>query len=71
VNKRTPYDPKDPYWLITVQVMGCSGYSTQPIKQHPADYMAKHLEGEGLLFAMPITKQQYAAMQKTYAGETE
>jgi CRISPR/Cas system-associated protein endoribonuclease Cas2 len=59
------------YWLITVQGKHCSGYSTRPIKQHPADYMAKHLEGEGLVFAMPITKKQYAAMRKTYAGEGE
>jgi hypothetical protein len=54
------------YWLITVQVKDCSGYSTLPIKQHPADYMAKHLRDETLVFAMPITKRQYDKFDKAY-----
>jgi CRISPR/Cas system-associated protein endoribonuclease Cas2 len=63
------------YWLVTLKVKDCSGYSTRPIKQHPADYMtkhlmAKHLDDHGLIFAMPITKKQYAAMRKAYAGGT-
>jgi hypothetical protein len=58
------------YWLVTLHMRGCSGYSTRPIKQHPADYMARHLDDYELIFAMPITKKQYAAMRKAYAGGT-
>jgi len=54
------------YWLVTVKFKGCSGYSTRPIRQHPADYMAKHLFDQELVFAMPITKSQYAALEKAY-----
>ena len=57
------------YWLITIHYRGCSGYSTRPIKKHPADYMAENLEEAELVFAMPITKKQYAALRKAYAGE--
>jgi hypothetical protein len=59
---------KAQYWLITIQDGGCSGYSTLAIAKHPADYMAKHIE-DALIFAVPITKQQFRAIDKAYCGD--
>jgi hypothetical protein len=56
------------YWLITVQVKHCSGYSTLAIDQHPAEYMTENLGSEYLVFAMPISKAQYEAFDKAYSG---
>jgi hypothetical protein len=55
------------YWLITVQVRDCSGYSTRAIDQHPAAYMTENLESESLVFALPISKAQYKAFDKAYS----
>jgi hypothetical protein len=55
------------YWLVTVQQESCGGYCTFAIRQHPADYMAKHIE-DALIFAMPITQQQFRAVDKAYSG---
>ncbi len=56
------------YWLITVKFSGCSGYSTVAIDQHPAEYMAEHLENVSLILAMSITKKQYDTYEKAYSG---
>ena len=54
------------YWLITTRHRDCYAYSTRPIKKHPAEYMAKHIKDESLIYAMPITAEQYAALKKAY-----
>jgi hypothetical protein len=58
---------KTQYWLITIQQEHCSGYYTFAIAHHPANYMAKHIE-DTLFFAMPITKQQFKAVDKACSG---
>jgi hypothetical protein len=58
---------KAQYWLVTVQQESCGGYRTFAIRQHPADYMAENIE-DALIFAMPITQQQFLAVDKAYSG---
>lgn len=55
------------YWLVTTKDRYCSEGTTIAIDQHPAEYMAQHIE-ELLVFAMPITKQQFDAYEKAYCG---
>jgi hypothetical protein len=54
---------KPQHWLVTIQQADCSGYWTFAIAKHPADYMAEHIE-DALVFAMPITQQQFRAVDK-------
>jgi hypothetical protein len=58
---------KKQYWLITVQERWIAAWQTRPIAEHPADYMAKNIE-DALIFAMPITQQQFKAVDKAYSG---
>jgi hypothetical protein len=58
---------KAEYWLVTVQQADCAGYCTFAIREHPADYMAKRIE-DALIFAMPITQQQFKAVGEAYCG---
>jgi hypothetical protein len=53
------------YWLITVAVKHCSGFSTLAIDQHPARYMAENMGEEWLIFAMPITKAHFKAIEQS------
>jgi hypothetical protein len=59
---------KAQYWLVTTQQADCAGYCTFVISTHPADYMAKQID-DALIFALPITKQQFRAIDKAWRGD--
>ena len=58
---------KAQYWLVTTKKHDCSGYATFPIAEHPAEYIAREAE-EALIFAMPITKRQFLAVDEAWSG---
>lgn len=60
-------ETKKQYWLVTTKDRYCSDCVTLAIAQHPAEYMAQHLN-ESLVFAMPITKRQFYDYEKAYCG---
>lgn len=56
------------YFLITTKDRYNSEPATFAIAQHPAEYMANHLKAS-LIFAMPLTKEQFDAYKKAYSGD--
>jgi hypothetical protein len=63
VSKKT-----ESYWLITVAREDCRGFTTIPIRKHPADYIAENAR-DSLICAIPISRSQFRAAWKAYENE--